>query len=253
MRVLIVDDERPARAKLRRLLESEDGVRIVGEAATGAEAVEAIRASRPDVVFLDIQMPVMDGFGVVDAVGLARMPLVVFATAYDEHAIRAFEVRALDYLLKPFSPERFRAVVARLREELAKGDGRVGESTRDRLAAAIDEAGRGGRLTRLLVRDRGRALLIPVERIDSIESDRNDVLLFTEGRTYTVRATLSDLAERLDPDAFLQVSRSAIVRLDAIREMQPWFHGDYRIVLRDGRVLSWSRRYRARGRHAFEV
>ena len=255
MRVLIVDDERPARAKLRRLLQAEAGVQVVGEAASGVEAVEAIRAARPDVVFLDIQMPVMDGFAVIDAVGLDHMPLVVFATAYDQHAIRAFEVRALDYLLKPFPPERFRAVLDRVRAELARGgaDGHGASARIDRLATAIDEAGRGSRLTRLLVQHQGRAFLVPVERIDSLESDRNDVILHTAGRSYTVRATLSDIASRLDADAFLQISRSAIVRLDAVREFQPWSHGDYRVVMQDGRVLPWSRRYRARGRRAFEV
>jgi two-component system, LytTR family, response regulator len=255
MRVLIVDDERPARAKLRRLLESETDVDIVGEAASGEAAVDAIRTSRPDVVFLDIQMPVMDGFGVVDAIGLEAMPLVVFATAYDQHAIRAFEVRALDYLLKPFAPERFRAVLARVRAELARADGTRGSAAgrRDRLAAAIDEAGHGARLTRILVHDQGRALFIPVHRIDTLESARNDVLLHTEGRTFSVRGTLSDLVARLDPEAFLRISRSVVVRLDAVSEMEPWFHGDYRVRLRDGRTLTWSRRYRAKGRRAFEV
>jgi two-component system LytT family response regulator len=260
MRVLIVDDERPARAKLRRLLAAEPDVEVVAEAANGAEAVAAIHDCRPDVVFLDIQMPVMDGFGVVDAVGLERMPYVVFATAYDAHAIRAFEVRALDYLLKPFAPERLRRVLDRVRAELQRAPARASgavdvepASRRDRLATAIDEAGRGGRLTRLLVHEEGRAILLPVARVDSLESDRNDVVLHAQGRTYSVRATLSDLAARLDPEAFLQISRSAIVRLDAVREMQPWFHGDYRVVLHDGRVLPWSRRYRAKGKRAFEA
>jgi two-component system LytT family response regulator len=252
MRVLIVDDERPARAKLRRLLEAEPDVEIVGEAATGAAAVDAIRKARPDVVFLDIQMPVLDGFGVVDAVGLERMPHVVFATAYDEHAIRAFEVRALDYLLKPYAPERFRAVLEHVRTAIG-GAGRPSPAKRaETLATAIDEAGRGGRLIRILVHHQDRAFLLPVDRIDTIESDRNDLLLHTDGRTFSVRATLTDLASRLDPDAFLQISRSAIVRLDAVKEMQPWFHGDYRVVMRDGRVLPWSRRYRAKARSAFE-
>jgi two-component system LytT family response regulator len=253
MRVLIVDDERPARAKLRRLLEAESDVEIVGEAATGAAAVDAIRTARPDVVFLDVQMPVMDGFGVIGAIGLDRMPHVVFATAYDEHALRAFEVRALDYLLKPYAPERFRAVLDHVRSALERR-GRVSRAARtDSLAAAIDEAGRGGRLTRILVHHDGRAFLVPVDRIDTIESERNDVRLHSDGRVFSVRATLTDLLSRLDPDAFLRISRSVVVRLDAVKEMQPWFHGDYRIVMRDGRVLSWSRRYRARGRSAFEV
>jgi two-component system LytT family response regulator len=250
MRVIIVDDEQPARAKLRRLLEAESDVEIVGEAATGAAAVQAIRAARPDLVFLDIQMPVMDGFGVIDAIGLDRMPYVVFATAYDQHAIRAFEVRALDYLLKPFAPDRLRDVVNHAREALARGRD---PARADNLARAIDQAGTGRRLSRILVHHHGRAFLVPVDRIDLLEAARNDVCLHVEGRTFTVRATLGELEARLDREAFLRISRSAIVRLDAVRDLQPWFHGDYRIVMRDGRALTWSRRYRARGRGAFEV
>jgi two-component system LytT family response regulator len=250
MRVLIVDDERPARAKLRRLLGGEPDVDIVGEAATGAAAVEAIAAARPDVVFLDVQMPVMDGFGVIEAVGLERMPFVVFATAHDAHAVRAFEVRALDYLLKPFAPDRFRTVLARVRHALA-GDGDV--VPRERLGqAAADAAGRA-RLSRLLVRDGARALLLAVGRIDLFEADGNRVRLHADGRTFAVRTPLADLAARLDPAEFLQISRSAVVRLDAVREMQPWFHGDYRIVMRDGRELMWSRRFRARTGHVFDA
>jgi two-component system LytT family response regulator len=250
MRVLIVDDERPARAKLRRLLEREPGVEIVGEAASGADAVARIRGDAPDLVLLDIQMPGMDGFGVIDAVGLDRMPHVVFATAYDEHALRAFEARALDYLLKPFAPARFKAVLDHVRQVMARGR-RAGD--RDRLAAAIDQAGRGGWLQRVLVHRGARAYLVPVARIDSIESARNDLVLHAGGETYEVRGTLTEIATRLDPQQFLQISRSAIVRLDAVKELQPWFHGDCKVVLRDGRVLSWSRRYRARSRGAFEL
>jgi two-component system LytT family response regulator len=227
MKILIVDDERPARAKLRRLLEPEPGVEIVGEAASGADAVARICADAPDLVFLDIQMPGMDGFGVIDAVGLDRMPHVVFATAYDEHALRAFEARALDYLLKPFAPARFKAVLDHVRQVMARG--RRAED-QDRLA-----------------------YLVPVARIDSIVSARNDLVLRAGGETFEVRGTLTEIASRLDPQQFLQISRSAIVRLDAVKELQPWFHGDYKVVLGDGRVLSWSRRFRARSRGAFEL
>jgi two-component system LytT family response regulator len=249
MRVLIVDDERPARAKLRRLLSAEADVEIVGEAATGAAAVAAIAADRPDVVFLDVQMPVMDGFGVIEAVGLDRMPFVVFATAFDAHAVRAFEVRALDYLLKPFAPDRFRAVLARVREALARGGDVV---PRERLGQAAADAGQA-RLARLLVRDGARARLLPVARIDVFEADGNHVRLHADRRCYTVRSTLAELAARLDPAEFLQISRSAVVRLEAVREMQAWFHGDYRVVMQDGRELMWSRRFRARTRHVFEA
>ena len=247
MRVLIVDDERPARAKLRRLLEAEADVEIVGEAASGDAAVAAITAADPDVVFLDVQMPVMDGFAVIEAIGLERMPHVVFATAYDAHAVRAFEMRALDYLLKPFAPDRFQTVLRRVRAEVARGRGAV---PRQRIGEAAAAAG-PARLTRLLVRDGVRAYLVPVHRVDLIEAAGNHVQVHTGGRTFVLRGTLGEFAARLGEE-FLQISRSAVVRLDAMRELQPWSHGDYRVVMHDGRTLTWSRRYRARSRRAFE-
>jgi two-component system LytT family response regulator len=245
MRVLIADDEAPARQKVRRLLAEEPDVEIVGEAATGAEAVRAIRETSPDVVFLDIQMPVLDGFGVVEEVGVDAMPHVVFVTAYDEHALRAFEVRALDYLLKPVTPDRFRLVLERVRAQLARG----GDVRRD-LAERLDQlvgalAPKPRFLRRLLVQDGNKALLLPVERIDRMEADRNYVRLHAGGGTYVVRGSIGSMAERLDPDRFLRINRSEIVRLDAVKELHPWFHGDYRVVMHDGTVLTWSRRYRA--------
>jgi two-component system LytT family response regulator len=245
MRVLIADDEAPARQKVRRLLAGEGDVEIVGEAATGAEAVQAIREASPDVVFLDVQMPVLDGFGVVEEVGVDAMPHVVFVTAYDEHALRAFEVRALDYLLKPVTPDRFRAVLQRVRAQMArKGEGAADLAERlDQLVGAL--APRARFLRRLLVQDGNKALLLPVERIDRMEADRNYVRLHAGGSTYVVRGSIGAMAERLDPDRFLRINRSEIVRLDAVKELHPWFHGDYRVVMHDGAVLMWSRRYRA--------
>jgi two-component system LytT family response regulator len=247
MRVLIVDDERPARAKLRRLLEAEADVEIVGEAATGDAAVAAVAATDPDVVFLDVQMPVMDGFGVIEAVGLERMPHVVFATAYDVHAVRAFEMGALDYLLKPFAPDRFHAVLRRVRAAVARGRAAV---PRERIGEAAAAPGQA-RLVRLLVRDGPRAYLVPVRRVDLIEAAGNHVQVHAGGRTFLLRGTLGELAARLGDD-FLQISRSVVVRLDAVRALQPWRHGDYRVVMHDGRTLTWSRRYRARSKRAFE-
>ncbi|HEY8549283.1 MAG TPA: response regulator [Vicinamibacterales bacterium] len=252
MRVLIVDDEAPARRKLRRLLEAEDGVEIVGEASDGREAVEAIGTHEPDVVFLDIQMPVLDGFGVIEQIGVDNMPRVVFVTAYDEHALRAFEVQAVDYLLKPIAPQRFSQVIARLAREIAR-DAKPSAESASRLAAAVASGDAAPFLRRLLVHQGERARLLNVEAIDWIEADRNVLTLHAGAAVHTVRGTLSDLEARLDPAKFLRISRSAIVRLDAIDELQPWFHGDYRVILRDGTTLTWSRRYRARDRHAFEI
>lgn len=244
MRVLLVDDEAPARRKLKRLLDEEPDVEIVGEAADGPGAVHLIRELRPDVVFLDIRMPESDGFEVVETIGASEMPLVVFVTAFDEHALRAFEVRALDYVLKPVDPNRFLEVVERVREQL---DANGLDESRRRLTEAVAEIrDRERPLVRLLVEDEDRAFLLPVERIDRLEADRNYVRIHTADAGYAIRATLSSLEERLDPDRFLRINRSEIVRLDTIERIEPWFHGDYHVVLEDGTKTVWTRRYRAR-------
>lgn len=252
VRALIVDDEPPARRKLLDLLGREGDIEVVGEAENGRQAVGAIREHRPDVVFLDVQMPQLDGFGVVAEVGVQHMPLVVFVTAFDEHALRAFEVHALDYLLKPFAAQRFQAVLARVRRRLHERDG---GGLQDRVARLLEDLGRQPRfLQQLLVeREAGREVLVPVSAIDRIRSERNYVRVFSPEGAFRVRGTLTKLEERLDPDAFLRINRSDIVRLGAVAELQPWFHGDYRVVLTDGTVLTWSRRYRARSKDAFTI
>lgn len=244
IRALIVDDEAPARRKLRELLGREADFEVVGEAADGVEAAEAIRAARPDVVFLDIQMPRLDGFGVVEAVGVEEMPLVVFVTAYDEHAVKAFEVQALDYLLKPFAPSRFRKLLERLRRQLNQDPGDLAQRI-DRLLATVRPA--SPTLRQILVeRGEGRQALLAVSEIDLIRAEGNYLRFFSNGDEYRRRGTLRDLEERLDPNQFVRLNRSEIARLEAIRELQPWFHGDARVVMRDGAVLTWSRRYRGK-------
>ena len=247
MRVLIVDDEAPARAKMRRYLAEYADVEVVGEAENGVEAVERIGALAPDVVFLDVQMPELDGFAVIEALGVDAVPHVVFVTAYDEYALRAFEVRALDYLLKPFTPERFAAVMERLRAEVARRESTGAPALAEQLEAllAAVATGRPRYLQRVLVRHANKAFLVPVERIDRVEADRNYVRLHSGGVSYTLRGGISAIADRLDPDKFLRINRSEIVRLDAVKEMQPWFHGDYRVIMGDGTTLMWSRRFRA--------
>jgi two-component system LytT family response regulator len=249
MRVLIVDDEAPARAKLRRLLGGEPGVEIAGEADSGAAAVSAIRALRPDVVFLDVQMPKLDGFGVVLEIGLASMPRVVFVTAHDEHALRAFEVEAFDYVLKPVAPDRFARVLERLRRDLPLPDARLA----DRLESLLDRIGRREpSLRRLLVEEGDRQVFLDLADVDRIEASRNYVEIHARGRTFLFRSPIGSLASRLDPEVFLRINRSQIVPLDRVKELQPWFHGEFRVVLRDGTTLTWTRRYRreadARGR-----
>jgi len=252
VKVLIVDDEAPARSKLLDLLGGEADITVVGEAENGRQAVEAIREHRPDVVFLDVQMPQLDGFGVVAEVGVEHMPLVVFVTAFDEHALQAFEVHALDYLLKPFAAQRFRTVLARVRQRLRERDA---GGLQDRFGHLLEELGRHPRfLQQLLVeREAGREVLVAVSGIDRMRSERNYVRVFTLDGAFRVRGTLTELEERLDPGAFLRINRSEIVRLGAVAELQPWFHGDYRMVLTNGTVLTWSRRYRARSKSAFTL
>ena len=233
MRVLIVDDEEPARRKIRRLLSGETDVEIVGEAATGTEAIEAIRQLTPDLVFLDVQIPPPNGFGIIDALGRDNAPDVIFVTAFDEHALRAFEVRALDYLLKPVTPGRFREALDRARERLEQS------------ATTSATPAPPRPLARILVRDETKAFLLALDRVDRIEADGNYVRLHSNGRSFTVRMAIGALAGRLDADQFLRISRSAIVRLDAIKELHPWFHGDYHVVMADGARLTWTRRYRA--------
>ena len=247
MRVLIVDDEAPARAKIRRYVAEYPDIEIVGEAESGVEAAERIAELQPELVFLDVQMPELDGFGVIDAVGVEFMPHVVFVTAFDEYALKAFEVRALDYLLKPFTPERFAAVIDRARGQIARVSGDDSVVLRSKLEALLSAVatGRPRYLQRILVHHTNKALLLPVERIDRVEADRNYVRLHSGGTAFMLRGSLTSLAERLDPEKFLRINRSEIVRLDAVKELQPWFHGDYRVVMRDGTTLMWSRRFRA--------
>jgi two-component system LytT family response regulator len=235
IRVVVADDERPARAKLLRYLAAESDVEVVGEAAGGVEAVAAIRATTPDLVFLDVQMPDLDGFGVVEELGGDPAPHVVFVTAHDTYAVRAFEVRALDYLLKPVGPDRFAAVLGRAREAVRRGA--APDFTR------LLEEVRAKRPTRILVQSGERGVLVDVERIDRVEADRNYVTLFVGPEAYRLRGTLEALERRLDRDAFVRVNRSTIVRVGAIKEVQPWFHGEYRIVLADGATITWTRTY----------
>jgi two-component system LytT family response regulator len=240
MRALIVDDEAPARAKLRRLLDADSGVEVVGEAQNGREALAAIKRSSPDIVFLDVQMPGLDGFDVAQAIEREGGPYVVFVTANDQRALQAFEVGAVDYLLKPFTPERFARVLERARERLS-------ESERAAPPPATEF------LRRILVVDDGRAAFVPVDRIDRIEAERNYVKLHAGHDVHRLRATLGTLAERLDPAQFLRINRSTLVRLDAVREIHEWSHGDFQVVMHDGTELIWSRRFRAAAASRFGV
>lgn len=238
-RVVLVDDEPPARAKLRRFLEDDGRTVIAGEAGSGLEAVAVIETTSPDIVFVDIQMPELDGFGVIEALDMDPMPYIVFVTAHDQHALRAFEVRALDYLLKPVDRERFAEALDRVLERFAEA--RI--DAREVLDALPADR---RRLDRFLVRSRGRMLLVPVERVDWIGAAGNYVELHVGDERHLVRGTLAEIEGRLPEGRFARIHRSAIVNLDRVRELHGWSHGDLMVELRDGTRLRLSRRYRDR-------
>jgi two-component system LytT family response regulator len=240
-RAIIVDDEMLARRLLREMLSQLPGVDVVGEAATGPDALEAIRRLEPEIVFLDVQMPELDGFGVIEALGDA-LPAIVFVTAYDEYAVRAFEVEALDYLLKPFDVERVERALERARARLASHDtGRAAAAARH-----LSERGSGATRdrTRLPVHVEGAVKFIDPSTIDWIEADGKTIRIHRGREFVTTRQALSDIESMLAPSDFLRVHRSAIVNVAAIQEIQPWFHGDYVILLRNGARITTGRSYR---------
>jgi two-component system LytT family response regulator len=245
LRVLIVDDEEVARQRVRRLLAREQDVEIVGEASDGIQAVESIRALSPDLVFLDVQMPEVDGFEVLERLRPDPVPEVVFVTAYDDYAVRAFEVHAVDYLRKPFDATRFREAFARARRRLASAEAEARARKLDALLAQIQAQPPRSR-ERLMVRADGRLYFVRVDDIDWVEAAGNYVKLHVGRETHLMRETMAGIEALLDPSRFLRIHRSAIVNLDRVREMQPWFSGEYTVILRDGTQLRLSRVYRDR-------
>ena len=248
IRVLIVDDEPMAREGIRVLLRDDPEVEVVGECADGREAVQAIRDEAPDLVLLDIQMPEVDGFAVVEEVGVQNMPMVIFVTAYDKYALKAFDVAALDYLLKPYDDERFATALNRAKDQLRRGE--VGDLTQRLISLLEREPGRrgveavptaGSYLQRIMLKTAGRVTFLRVEEIDWIEAEGDYVRLHGGGKRHLVRETMKRLEEQLDPARFVRTHRSAIVNLDRIKELHPFFHGDYLIVLTDGTELKLSR------------
>lgn len=242
LRVLIVDDEPLARQRLRDLLADEREVEVVGECGDGGQAVMAIESLRPDLVLLDVQMPEPDGFDVIEAVGVDRMPPTLFVTAHDQHALKAFEVHALDYLLKPFDRTRFVEALARARAWI----GRSTPSDRpERIASLLDEVQESRPpMDRILVRSGDHHLLLKTSDIQWIEAEDNYIRLHVEGTSHLVRMTMSTILRRLDPARFKRVHRSSIVNLDFVKELRPWFHGDYQVLLSDGTKLTMPRTYR---------
>lgn len=244
IRTVIVDDEPLARRGIRAQLKCEKDIEIISECRNGLEAVKALESQAPDLVFLDVQMPELDGFDVVDAIGVDRMPAVIFVTAYDRYALRAFDVHALDYLLKPFDDERFATAVQRARRQIKQKN--LDDLSR-RLQGLLDDLQTGRKyVERLVVKSAGRIFFLSVGEIDWIEAADNYVRLHTGRESHLLRETMNSLEKKLDPDQFLRVHRSRIVNARKIKELQPLFRGEYDIMLRDGTRVESGRGYRDR-------
>lgn len=250
LRTLIVDDEPLARERVKRFLRDESDVEIIGECGNGIDAVAVIKSEKPDLVFLDIQMPEKTGFEVIRSLNSKTLPTVIFVTAYDQYALQAFEVHALDYLLKPFTRDRIHRAVARAREHIVgKRQGGLDE----RLFALIADLKQEKKyLERLVVKTTGRVFFLKTDEIDWIEAAGNYVKLHSGRESHMIRETMNGLEAKLDPDKFLRIHRSTVVHIDRIKELHPMFSGDYAVILRDGTELALSRNYRERFLELFE-
>lgn len=244
VRTLIVDDEPLARDKIRMLLSRDHEIEIVGECTNGHEAVEAIEQKSPDLVFLDVQMPGLDGFKVLDEVGVDRMPGVVFVTAYDQHALRAFEVHALDYLLKPFAQKRFTEALTHAKEQIRT---QPSASYSQQLISLLGEIRSGSKyLERLAVKSGGRVYFLKVADLDWIEAAGNYVTLHVGSESHLLRETMNGMESQLDDRKFIRIHRSTLVNIDRIKALTPLFHGDYVVTLHNGTRLTLSRSCRER-------
>lgn len=244
IRCLVVDDEPLGRERIISLLRTIPDAELIGQCETGAEAVQAIEALNPDLLFLDVQMPELDGFGVLAAFDGTAVPAVIFVTAYDEYALKAFEVHAQDYLLKPVDADRFREAVQRAGTRLRAEREQI---TNTRLLALLEQIERERpRAARVPVHTNDRVFFLPVEEIDWLEAADNYVRIHAKGETHVIRKTLQHMEQALSPHVFVRVHRSAIVNVGRVREIQPWVGGEYVILLHDGSKVHTGRRYRAR-------
>lgn len=241
LRVLVADDEPPARRKLLRFLSSAHEVAICAESGTVAATIAAIREHRPDLVFLDVEMPDGEGFDVIRALPPTEDVHFIFVTAHDHYALRAFEVHALDYLLKPVEPARFETVLDRARRRIEQ---ERASGIHPKLESLLRDLQPQPRYPARLLLDLGeKSVFVAAAAITSVESARNYLNIHADGQIHTIRGTLESFAAQLDPERFIRINRSQIVNLDGIREMQPWFHGEYRVILKDNRALTWTRRF----------
>ncbi len=252
IRTLIVDDEPLARERVRSMTGLEGDLEVIGEARDGAEAVDAILSQSPDLVFLDVQMPKLDGFDVINSVGADRMPSVVFVTAFDQHALRAFEVQALDYLLKPFDQDRFQGALRRVRQNMDAAEN--GELSKRLLALVRDmktdappephAVPSDRKSDRMVVKSGGRLFFLRADEIDWVEAAGNYVRVHVGTESHLLRDTMNAIEARLNSDVFFRIHRSRIVNIERVKELQPWFNGEYVVILRNGTKLTLSRGYR---------
>jgi two-component system LytT family response regulator len=242
IRTVVVDDEQPSRDRLVRLLESEDDIEIVGAASNGLDAVELIRLLTPQLLFLDVQMPILDGFGTLAKIDASIMPVTIFVTAYDKYAVQAFEAQALDYLLKPFGNQRLKAAVGRARQRIVNNDGELGQKMSRLLNSfAVEQR---SYLRRAVIRQAGRVHFVEVRDVDWIEAAGESVIFHVGSETFKYSTGIGELVPHLDPKNFVRIHRSIIVNIDRIRELQPRGHGDYGVIMSSGAELLLSRTYR---------
>ena len=246
IKVLIVDDEPLARQNIRVLLKEDPSIELIGECGSGAEALKAIQKRAPDLLFLDIQMPLMSGFDVLEKIDAEKIPAIIFVTAFDQYAIRAFEVHALDYLLKPFDDARFEKALIQAKKQIEQREinqlsKRLVRLLEDRDTPPTNKARASNYLSRLMVKSASRVFFLKVDEIDWIEAADYYVKLHVGPKSHLLRETMSDMEARLDPEKFLRIHRSAIVNLDRVKEMHSHFNGEYLVILRDGTELKLSR------------
>ena len=244
IRTLIVDDEALARKRIKTLLANESGIEVIGECSDGEKAVAAISALAPDLVFLDVQMPVMNGFDVIRSIASQRMPAIIFVTAYDQYALKAFEVHAVDYLLKPFNRARLQKTVAHAKTLLGR---MPGEGINGQLLTLLGSLQRKQEISeRFMIKSAGRIVFLRAEDIDWMETVGNYVRLHVGRESHLMRETMNGMELKLDPQKFMRMHRSTIVNIDRVKEIQPWAKGEYVVIMRDGARLNMSRRYRER-------
>lgn len=250
IRTLIVDDEPLARDRIKRFLRDEADIEIVGDAGNGKAALEAIREYQPDLVFLDIQMPEKTGFDAIRSIAEKDLPAVIFVTAYDQYALQAFEVHALDYLLKPFTRERLLKSVARARDQIENR--RLGTLDERLVTLIADLKADKKYLERLVIKSVGRVFFLKTDEIDWIEASGNYLKLHVGRESHMIRETMNGIEAKLDPNKFFRIHRSTVVHIDRIKELHPMFSGDYSVLLQDGTELALSRNYRERILELFE-